>query len=90
MKKIAFIFILAASCVGSSLAFGIQSGPMSPTTNTNAAIETNGPKTEKQNMNDTGRTKKAKKQVKRDAKQTEASRPLTAEEQEWEKAVYTP
>ncbi len=93
MKKFAFIFILAASCLGSSLAFaGTQAGSGASTKNTKAAVENNG-SDEKQNMTDSGLAKKAKKHVKQ-AKQTDTAKPrtspLTAEEQEWEKAVYNP
>jgi len=83
--------MLAVACLGGSLAVaGTQSGPSSPTTNATTTVENNSPKTEKRNDSDSGRTKKTKKQAQQDAKRTDTSRPLTAEEQEWERAVYNP
>jgi len=92
MKKIAFIFIFAVSCLGSSLAFaGAQAGSGASAKNTKAAVENNG-SDEKQNMTDSGLAKKAKKHGKLDSKRTDTTKPitspLTAEEQEWEKAVH--
>lgn len=95
MKRFAFIFILSpilgASCLGSSFAYaGTQAEPSSPTTNATAAVENNEPKPEKRNASDSGPTKKTKKHTQQDTKRTDTSRPLTTEEQEWEKAVYNP
>ena len=91
MNRFAFVFILAASCLGSSLAFaGTQAGPSSPTTNAAVTVENNSPKPEKRNTSDSGPTKKTKKHTQQDAKRTDTSKPLTPEEQEWERAVYNP
>ncbi len=89
MKKFAIMF--AVVCLGSSLAFaGTQAGPSSSTTSTTAVVENNSSKPGKRNASDGGPTKKTKQHTQQDAKRTETSRPLTAEEQEWEKTVYNP
>ncbi len=89
MKKFAIMF--AVVCLGSSLAFaGSQTGSSSSTTSTAAAVENNSSKPEKESATKNNPTKKTKQHTQQDSKRTEASRPLTAEEQEWEKTVYNP
>ena len=88
MKQFAFIFIFAVACLGNSLAFaGTQAGPSAPATKATVAIDNNGASSEKQDM--AGRpAKKTQKHAKHESKSTETNRPLTPEEQAWEKAVY--
>ena len=91
MKRFAFILTLVASGLGTSLAFaGTQSGPSPATTNPTVVIDNNAAKSEKENTANNRPAKQTKKRAQRDSKQTETSRPLTTEEQEWERTVYNP
>jgi len=89
MKQFAFIFIFAVACLSNSLAFArTQAGPSAPATNATVATDNNGASSEKQDMAGSHPAKKAQKHAKHESKSMETNRPLTPEEQAWEKAVY--